>query len=684
TDPDPLPECGDGEDNDRDGAADYPLDPDCEAAGDEEEATPPACRDQRDNDADGLIDLFDPGCEGDPEGRDEYNLPACRDGLDNDEDGLIDFPYEPGCTDRDDPREEDPSPPAQCSDGLDNDGDGLTDYPTDTGSCVSAADPLEDNPCPRRRPREITGLALTRGTSAEKPLDFLGSCGGDGPEDYLLWRVAPDRPLRSIRFSTRNSDIDTVLYLRSSCDGEELGCVNEAGFRQTESLEFGPLAGGEALHLFVDERSGEGGIWRLQIDARLDEGARCDGEGWRCADDFLCLESLEDGFRCRRPACRDFQDNDGDGLTDYPNDPGCATANGQSENDPLEAPECADNVDDDGDGLIDFGEDPDCESAGDPSESPACSDQIDNDGDGLLDFGPEGDPGCSCAGDPSEGPSTVCGDGCDNDGDGLIDLADPGCEGPEDDDEYHTPQCQDEIDNDGDGQIDFPNDDGCPSPVTSIEGNPDPRPQCADEEDNDEDDLIDYPLDSGCQSAADTDERGRCELPIPIIPEAGVARGDTSDASNEATLSCTFGQSPDAHWRIELPYPARLDARLQSESPDYQPTLGLRDQCGALRPCEDEGCEPESSELACDRAPARGGAAELSLDGAVGTLYLVVDGFGAGTGPYTLQVSARYPLNAVCGPLSHPLARCADGLSCLAADEGAPPTCQLDEAPGGE
>ena len=48
-------------------------------------------------------------------------------------------------------------------------------------------------------------------------------------------------------------------------------------------------------------------------------------------------------------ACNDGVDNDGDGLTDFPSDPGCLAL--ASEN---EAPECQDGIDNDGDGETDF------------------------------------------------------------------------------------------------------------------------------------------------------------------------------------------------------------------------------------------------------------------------------------------------------------------------------------------
>jgi len=93
--------------------------------------------------------------------------------------------------------------------------------------------------------------------------------------------------------------------------------------------------------------------------------------------------------------------------------------------------ECSDGLDNDDDGAIDFPDDPGCASANDVSEKAAvalaggqlaCDDGLDNDGDGLVDMA---DPGCLA---PILGPENPpCNDNQDNDGDNLIDMADPGC-----------------------------------------------------------------------------------------------------------------------------------------------------------------------------------------------------------------------------------------------------------------
>ncbi len=119
--------------------------------------------------------------------------------------------------------------------------------------------------------------------------------------------------------------------------------------------------------------------------------------------------------------CEDGIDNDGDGLTDYPDDPGCFHDKDQYEMSP-----CSDGLDNDGDGLVDYPNDPGCFSAFYPFEAPACSNGQDDNGDGLTDF-PE-DPGCFAAFDQREGLAYY-NDGLDNDNDGLLRLpADPGCD----------------------------------------------------------------------------------------------------------------------------------------------------------------------------------------------------------------------------------------------------------------
>jgi hypothetical protein len=118
------------------------------------------------------------------------------------------------------------------------------------------------------------------------------------------------------------------------------------------------------------------------------------------------------------PSCNDGIDNDGDGLVDFPADPGCSSPTDISEHDA--ALPCDDGLDNDGDGLIDFPADPGCFSPTSTTESPQCQDGIDNDGDGKIDFDggasanhgvalAAADPQCTKPYRNSEKPNSGCG-----------------------------------------------------------------------------------------------------------------------------------------------------------------------------------------------------------------------------------------------------------------------------------
>ena len=113
------------------------------------------------------------------------------------------------------------------------------------------------------------------------------------------------------------------------------------------------------------------------------------------------------------PQCSDTTDNDGDGLNNYPADPGCSSATDTTES---PNPACSNNSDDDGDGDVDV-DDLGCENTSgtyDPRDSDEfnvpptqCNDGIDNDSDSKIDWDGNGnpanaDPGCTSAADTSE------------------------------------------------------------------------------------------------------------------------------------------------------------------------------------------------------------------------------------------------------------------------------------------
>lgn len=98
----------------------------------------------------------------------------------------------------------------------------------------------------------------------------------------------------------------------------------------------------------------------------------------------------------------------------------------------IDQPDCDDGLDDDGDGLVDYPDDPGCGSLGDDSEREpllTCDNGLDDDGDGLVDMA---DPGCIHPTDLNErGAIYACDNGLDDDGDAFADYPDdPECVGP--------------------------------------------------------------------------------------------------------------------------------------------------------------------------------------------------------------------------------------------------------------
>ena len=104
--------------------------------------------------------------------------------------------------------------------------------------------------------------------------------------------------------------------------------------------------------------------------------------------------------------------------------------------------QCGDGIDNDGDGFTDYPDDPQCIASYDYSEVPQCRDGIDNDGSGAADYPADVD-GCQSPEDDTEVDFIVgpCGDGYDNDLDGKTDYPkDPGCRSPFDETETKDPK----------------------------------------------------------------------------------------------------------------------------------------------------------------------------------------------------------------------------------------------------
>ena len=139
------------------------------------------------------------------------------------------------------------------------------------------------------------------------------------------------------------------------------------------------------------------------------DGLDNDDDGAPDLADVNCTSESDptEGGDTSPTACTNEVDDDVDGQTDFPLDPGCRAAGDDSEDSEAqgEVGTCANGEDDDADGQTDYPADPGCQGRGDMNEADptppfTCSNGADDDADGQTDF--PGDPGCAAAGDATE------------------------------------------------------------------------------------------------------------------------------------------------------------------------------------------------------------------------------------------------------------------------------------------
>ncbi|WP_080522433.1 glycoside hydrolase family 5 protein [Methyloprofundus sedimenti] len=196
--------------------------------------------------------------------------PVCSDGEDNDGDGLVDFPEDPGCSSSTDSTETDPAS-AACADSIDNDGDGLVDYPDDSG-CSSVIDDDEAD-----MPNSGDDLIVSLVPVSEWETGYCSDVHISNPGNSAVnWRI--------------------VLEVEGSIYN-----LWNAVYSQT----------GQTL-------IAEGLDWNNLVQP-----------GQKVTFGF-CAEFSQ--TPPPQPSiCNDGLDNDGDGLVDFPHDPGCLSADDSSE-----------------------------------------------------------------------------------------------------------------------------------------------------------------------------------------------------------------------------------------------------------------------------------------------------------------------------------------------------------------
>jgi hypothetical protein len=306
--------------------------------------------------------------------------PVCSDGLDDDTDTKTDYPLDPGCASPTDDTEDDdcPSGPMcpDCADGVDNDGDGQTDYPADT-SCSAASGAIES--CQGEEDPVVSIIGgTTMGTTVGSHDNHDPSCGGDGGLDVLFTLNLPH--MRTITVDTENSSFDTLLsLLNSTCMEPSIQCDDDSGTTGNNSLITRTNLAAGLYIVAVDAYSSSTtpGPFDVHVAGTIEIGGRCDpeftlGGALACPATSPC-EGVAGMMRCRPTLCIDGLDNDADGDIDYPNDPGCASIDDDTELDDCPSgpncPDCADGVDNDGDGMTDYPQDTACIAASGAIES---------------------------------------------------------------------------------------------------------------------------------------------------------------------------------------------------------------------------------------------------------------------------------------------------------------------------
>ncbi len=241
--------------------------------------------------------------------------------------------------------------------------------------------PIRSSPPPIGAEVLLVGQGRNRGASTRSCLP---------PRDGWLW--APSSQLR-----WGNNVVEQNGYDAQAGSTETRSFYTQFSKQQQTAHEAHAARGDSGGAAFVKN----GAIWELAgtIFAITQCGdAALYGDFTFVADLSYYLDQIESIASV--PACDDGLDQDGDGLVDYPDDPGCDDALDAFET--SDALPCDDGLDNDGDGNADFPADNGCANPIWLPENPECSDGLDNDADGLVDWdgGGQGDPDPQCADTP--------------------------------------------------------------------------------------------------------------------------------------------------------------------------------------------------------------------------------------------------------------------------------------------
>ena len=231
----------------------------------------------------------------------------CSDGIDNDGDGATDYPNDFSCSSTTD--DDETNPKAQCQDGIDNDGDHLVDFPNDPG-CTSRQDNDEHNGNPY----------CANGTSMTAP-EFAAAIGAG-----KVTATFSEQSGREYIHITNTTGCTAPMALASY---EVFITPGMPGWLDTqEFIEASPVTninptGTTDISVAINTAClTQVDLWYQQVPHQLSDTANYGDPNHLPYVTFAAMSS--NGALCpNTPACSDGTDNEGDGFTDYPNDPGC-------------------------------------------------------------------------------------------------------------------------------------------------------------------------------------------------------------------------------------------------------------------------------------------------------------------------------------------------------------------------
>jgi hypothetical protein len=306
--------------------------------------------------------------------------PVCSDGLDDDADTKIDYPLDPGCSTPEDDSETDTCPGAgcpECGDGIDNDADTKIDYPMDT-TCKAAGDSSES--CTTTEGVVLINTAQTMGDTSLATSDINPTCAStnnSGPDRH--YRL--DLPaMQSLNMNmTASFDTSTVL-LNSTCGGTALACSDPL------NMTTGALPAGTYYFVVDGYFNTSKGTYTINTAGRIANGGLCDSHplsqigAITCGNGYAC-KGTSGSKTCQPAQCGDGMDNNGNGKTDYPADPGCQSTSDDTETTVCpgaSCPVCSNGADDDMDGLTDYPTDTSCIAASGNNESCTSTEAVIN------------------------------------------------------------------------------------------------------------------------------------------------------------------------------------------------------------------------------------------------------------------------------------------------------------------